>query len=185
MSHRCLAALVVLVLAPTSTLALPDGWDDSSGCGGSGCHGAAGDAVVEISGPTTLMLGETARYTISFSPQLLIGTGIAAELVGGGMLDLVDPGTSQLVGGAVTHKARNAGVYSYEVDVTAPGAPGLISLQGAMLAYNDGNGADGDVWNVASSDITVEAPEPAQLGLALVGTLVLAPFGMARSRRRA
>lgn len=184
MSHRILVALVALVL-PTAALALPDGWDDSTGCGGGSCHGPAGDAVVEISGPTTLMLGETARYTISFSPQILIGTGIAAELVGGGMIAVVDAGTSKLLGGAVTHKGLNANVYSYEVDVTAPDAPATISLQAAMLAYNDGNGPDGDVWNATSSDITVEAPEPAQLQLAAAGVLVLGGFEIARSRRRA
>jgi hypothetical protein len=185
-SHRFLAALVALTLFPVAALAYPDGWDDSSKCSGSGCHGAAGDAVVDISGPAVLMFGETARYTISFTPQILQGTGISAELFGsGGMISVVDSGLTKIFGSAVTHKQRNGGVYSYEVDVTAPNSAGVITLQAAMLAYNDANGSSGDVWNKTSSDITVQAPEPGQLLLAAVGAVVLAPFGIARSRRSA
>ena len=186
MSHRFLAALVALTLAPAAALAEPAGWDDSTGCSGSGCHGNAGDAIVSIAGPPTLMFGETARYTITFAPQMLVGAGIAAELLGtGGTIAVVDTTTSKILNSAVTHKKRNAGVYSYDVDVTAPNSAAVLTLQAAMLAYNDANGANGDVWNKTSTDITVQAPEPAQLLLAAVGALVLAPFGAARSRRGA
>jgi hypothetical protein len=186
MSRGFLAVLVALTLSPLAALAYPDGWDDSSKCSGSGCHGNAGDAAVDIAGPATLMMGETATYTISFTPQILVGTGISAELFGsGGTIAVVDSGLTKILGSAVTHKKRNAGVYSYQVDVTAPNSAGVITLQAAMLAYNDANGSGGDVWNKNSTDITVQAPEPGQLLLATVGAVVLAPFGISRSRRRA
>jgi hypothetical protein len=186
MSHRFLAVLFAIALAPAAGLAEPTGWDDSSGCGGGGCHGNAGDVAVLIDGPATLMPGETARYMISFTPEILVGAGIAAEVFGtGSSIAVVDGATTKLFHGAVTHKKRNDGIYTYEVDVTAPGSAGIITLQAAMLAYNDAGGANGDSWNTNSAEITVEAPEPAQLLLATVGALVLAPFGVSRSRRGA
>lgn len=179
LSFSILASVFLLLAVPA--LAFPDGMGiDSTGC--SPCHGGAtGSLVVTITGPDTLTPGEVQNYFVSI-PDTLVGAGIAAELFGGGSIDAVAAGT-QLNSGVVSHTMRNDGVYGYDVEVTAPGTAGLITLDAAMLAYNDADGAGGDEWNTASMDITVEAPEPGQVLMVLVGLLPLA--ARAAQRRRA
>jgi len=143
-----------IILLATATQALPEGQEDSSTCTGSGCHGMADPAFgISLTGPATLGLGESANYTLSVDPTL-VGAGFAAELLGGGFLTPVSPNT-ETQGSAVTHNRRNDGVFSYDVQVTAPPGEGTVTLQASILAYNDGNGADGDTWNLGTLDIDV------------------------------
>jgi hypothetical protein len=165
-----LASACLLLAVPA--LAFPDGNGiDSSGC--SPCHaGATGSLVVTVTGPASLAPGASQNYFVSIPPTL-VGAGLAVELAGGGALDAVAAGT-QVNGGIVSHTMRNDGVYGYDVEVTAPVTEGLITLDVAILAYDDANGADGDEWNTGTMDITVEVPEPGQALMVLVGLLPLA-----------
>jgi len=180
LSLSILASACLLVATPA--LAFPDGNGiDSGGC--SPCHGgASGALVVSVTGPDTLAPGATSNYFVSIPPTL-VGAAFAAELAGGGTLDAVAAGT-QLGGGIVSHSMRNDGVYGYDVEVTAPVTEGLVTLDVAMLAYNDADGAGGDEWSTGSLDITVEVPEPGQALMLLVGLLPLAA-GVALRRRAA
>jgi len=109
--------------------------------------------AVSVTGPATLGLGESANYTVSIAPTL-VGAGFAAELLGGGFLTPVSANT-KVKKAAVTHSRRNNGVFSYDVEVTAPQAEGTVTLQTSMLAFNDANGEDGDAWNVGTLEIAV------------------------------
>jgi cysteine-rich repeat protein len=151
-----MSALSAVLLTASVAAGLPEGWNDSAGCTGSGCHDMADPTfAVSLEGPATLGLGESATYTLSVDPTL-VGAGFAAELLGGGFIGVVSPNT-EVQGSAVTHSRRNDGVFSYEVQVTAPSAPTTLTLQASMLAYNDGNGAGGDTWNVGMLDVDVSA----------------------------
>ena len=173
--------LSALFLCAGPALAFPNGMGiDSNGC--SPCHGGAtGSLMVTVAGPDTLAPGATGAYFVSI-PTTLNGAGVAAEVMGGGTIDSPDANTQLLGGSIVTHTQRNDGVYGYNLDVTAPVTPGLITLQAALLAYNDANGSDGDMWNTGTLDITVEVPEPAQALMFLAGLLPLAAVAALRRR---
>ena len=176
-SFSMLAAALLLVGAPT--LGFPNGEGiDSDGC--SPCHGSAtGTLVVTITGPDTLAPNEVGDYFVSI-PATLVGAGVAAEVLDGGSIAPLDAGTQLVSGSIVSHTQRNDGVYGYNVEVTAPGTEGLVTLQAALLAYNDANGSDGDLWNVGTLEIVV--PEPSNPLLFLAGLLPLA--GSTALRRR-
>jgi hypothetical protein len=179
-SFSMMAAALLLVAAPG--FGFPDGTGiDSTGC--SPCHGGSPDAglVVSITGPATLNTGEVANYVVSIPDMTEMGAGFATELFGGGSIDAVDTGT-HLVSGVVSHDQPNVGVWSYNVEVTAPVSAGTLTLQAAMLAFDDDGTSAGDIWNTNSMDITVEVPEPTNHLLFAAGILPLA--GAAVLRRR-
>jgi hypothetical protein len=179
-----LALLAVLAMTPAAALARNGGISGSTG-GCNPCHGSDPSGIlVSLSGPGSLGVGATGTYTLTIAAGLQGGAlDVSASA---GTLVATQAATQTGVNpnaGELTHNASNAannGVYVFNFDLVAPGAPGVVTLAAAGLQFNGDFGASGDLWNTAQS-LTVRVPEPGTallVGMGLVGLAVA-------SRRRA
>jgi hypothetical protein len=174
-------------------------------CGGgiSGflCHSVGSNAVfVTITGPDSLVLDESAVYTIEVfetvqgSGALQAGAGLNVVAIIDEVLTDISDGVlseenantritngSVFVGaatGQLTHvNARSPladgslGVTAYDFTVTAPSSPATLELRGNMNAFNGDFLQFLDNWNGTSLIVTV--PEPAATSLAAAALVTL------------
>jgi len=194
---RFMLGLLALALS-AQAYAFPDGRvTGGTSCGG--CHGATSASVTTtLTGPTTLLAGTSATYTVSITPGTSAGGGlnvaIAPSSLAGSTLGLLDAntklasGTSSAVpqlthvNGLADAPAGNKGDWTYSFLVNAPQAAGTILLNAVMLAF-DGDGSNaGDLWDATTLAIQVVLPEPSTL--LLLGAGVATIVGI-RLRRRA
>lgn len=126
---------------------------------GCNCHGSSPTSSVNVSiqGPSSLIIGQNANYsvTISGGPLVRAGTNIAASA---GTLGLVTGSGLQLTSGELTHtgpKAPVSGTVTFQFEYTAPSTPGNVTLfaNGNSVNFNGGN--NGDQWNFAVDKIIV------------------------------
>jgi hypothetical protein len=87
--------------------------------------------------------------------------------------------------GEITHLDKNlntapTATWSFAFNLTAPGVAGAVTLNGAGMQFNDGQGANGDLWDFAS--LLVNVPEP---GTVLLLGMGLAGLAVVSRRRRA
>jgi hypothetical protein len=198
---RFIVALLAFAL-PLQVFAFPDGRvRGGTTCGtATGCHGAASTEVTTtLTGPTTLLAGTSAMYTVSIT-QTGAGGGLNVAVdpssLAGATLGVLDANT-QLLSNAgtspapqLTHvnayadaPAGNRGDWSYSFMVNAPLAAGSILLNAVMLAFDGSESASGDLWDTTTLAIQVILPEPSTALLLGLGAAGLIGFQVRRRRR--
>lgn len=167
MVHRVVVMLAVgaLALSPGTLRAIPSGIagrtlkSTTSGCGGSGCHGSspAPSVTVSISGPDSLVAGQSAVYTVSVTGASGADGGVDIA-VRNGTLAIVSSWL-KISSGEAVHRQRVAVPSTYQVTYTAPAAPGVDT----MYATGKDNGFNN--WNHApNKPIRVVTPTSVDAG---------------------
>ena len=125
------------------------------------CHGGSPTpgVNVQIIGPDSVVVNQTAMYTVNITggPLVRAGTDIA---VARGTLDTV--GTAlQNIGGELTHVAPllpSVGVVSVPFEYTAPSFTGIDTIYAIGISVNFNNASSGDMWNFAPNKIIRVVP---------------------------
>lgn len=135
------------------------GQTKKSGTDGCNCHGSSPSTSVNVSivGPSSLIIGQKAAYsvTVSGGPLVRAGTNIAASA---GTLGLITGSGLQTMFGELTHtspKAPVSGTVTFQFDYTAPATPGNVTLYANGNSVNFNGGSNGDQWNFAADKIVV------------------------------
>jgi len=198
---RLMIALLAFAL-PMQVFAFPTGRvRGGTTCGTSTtCHGAASTAVTTtLTGPTTLLAGTSATYTVSVT-QTGAGGGLNVAVdpssLAGATLGVLDANTQLLSNTAsspvpqLTHMdayanppGGNIGDWSYSFLVNAPLSAGTILLNAVMLAFDGSQDASGDLWDTTTLAIQVILPEPSTALLLGLGAAGLIGFQVRRRRR--
>lgn len=126
---------------------------NGAGCGGAGCHGAVASSgvQVQISGPDTVVAGQSVIYTVSISggPAREGGTNIA---VSKGVLSPVDTLLKEFRG-ELTHERPTpfpqTGPLQFRFRYTAPPAVGQDTMFANGNSVNGDRQPSGDQWNFA------------------------------------
>lgn len=136
------------------------------------CHGndPTSTVNVSISGPQILSPGAKGTYslTITGGPLVRAGTNIA---VSSGTLNVVPGSGLQKIGDELTHtspKAPQAGVVSFDFELTAPNTPGVVTLYANGNSVNFNGSSGGDAWNYATNftiNVTTTSVEKENLHL--------------------
>lgn len=156
------AALTALTL-PLSAEARLDGVDAGRllggraevGCGG--CHGgsASRSTVVAFDGPESLEAGETAEYTLTVTNAASVGAGAVVASSDGLLTPGEGLGAFESVLLHVSPVEATNGVTTFTFSLTAPEAPGTVTLNAAGNAINGDFDTSGDGWNLGSLEIEV------------------------------
>jgi hypothetical protein len=152
--HRVLALCGILATA-LLFLGFSGGITNRTQKNGPGCtchdvSPTAGVSVV-ISGPDTLVVGQTASYrvTVKGGPLASAGTNIAAAK---GALSVIAGQGLQKIGDELTHtgpKAPSGDSVSFQFSYTAPGAVGADTIFANGNSVNLSGDNSGDQWNFA------------------------------------
>jgi hypothetical protein len=128
----------------------------SDGCN---CHGSSPNSsvIVSIEGPSSLIIGQKATYslTISGGPLVRAGTNIAAS---SGTLGVISGSGLQSAGGELTHtspKAPVSGTVTFQFEYTAPSTSGNVTLFANGNSVNFNGSSSGDQWNFAADKAVV------------------------------
>ena len=195
---RKLTLLVALAtLVPGQAYAFIDGAArGGTSCGG--CHGSTASAAVTttISGPLTMLPGETQNFTASITPLGGYAGGaldiVLAGLAGATLGDIET--NTQIIndptrgGDNLTHTdagssppTGNIGDWSYDFAVTAPLSLGAVVINAVMMAFNgDLDNSDADLWNPVQFSVEV-VPELSTVVLLGSGIAGLAAVGRRRT----
>lgn len=119
---------------------------------GCDCHGSSPftNVTVAITGPDTLVVGQTANYTLTIQggPARRAGTNIAAS---SGDLNPVSS-SLQKIDGELTHRAPqqfDGPVFSFVFSYTAPSTSGQQTIYANGNSVNFDGTPTGDQWNFA------------------------------------
>lgn len=157
-------ALVLLLLCSSlDAMAYPGGITGQyqAGCGGGFCHGGAANnaTAITLGGPITLAAGATGNYSVGVQNAAQVNAGFNAAIVnnqGNPSGTFSNAGTDvKFENNQATHVQEQALAANFTFSWTAPNAHGLYTFRAAANAVNNANGANGDVWNVASVQVTV------------------------------
>ena len=164
--HPALAFAVVLgLLTPRAALAVSTGRSGATGKQGADqicnmCHSGGVAPTVVLTGPNTLTPGQVAQYKLTITPpagEMNRATGMGVAATDGITLT---PGPNQkLLNGEIVHNApldvpANAS-NEYTFTLTAPAAPGAITLWAAGNNANKNGNNQGDLAATTSLPITV------------------------------
>ena len=173
---------------PAQAYAFPNGVaTGGTTCETGGCHGLASEAVTTtLSGPSSMLTGATATYTV-FITQAGAGAGVDVARAGlaGATLGDIETNTKIKTGEIVHSNAAtglptgNLGDWSYNFTLTAPGTLGTIVLNAVMNAYDGLGDETGDLWDAVSLNVEV-VPEPSTILLLATGMAGLAALGRRR-----
>jgi hypothetical protein len=153
---------ILFLLISSQAFAFSAGITGHSGASGTPtcteCHSGGTAPTVRLSGPTTMLPGETAPFTVDIvsgaTAQKSGGLDLAAS---GGTLTAKTPGTA-VSGSELIHKMVLTGTsIRVELDFTAPSSPGTVTLSVAGLSSN-GSGTSGDGTGTDVHTISVESP---------------------------
>ncbi len=158
-----------LLLVPSLGAADSAGIAGFSGQGGgptcAQCHtGGTAPTSVTISGPGTLVTGETATYDIAVvsgaTTQKSAGVDVAASA--GTLAVHAGAPATRLANGEIVHSGTAAGngTVTFHFDFTAPGQAGAVTLFGDGLAANGDGVTGGDASLTTMFTVTVSAPPP-------------------------
>ncbi|HZS37082.1 MAG TPA: choice-of-anchor V domain-containing protein [Polyangia bacterium] len=157
-------ALLLMMLLPASARAFIGGVSGSSGKSGTtcaGCHAQTGaPPMVTLSGPAALVTGETETYSIDIvtgASTLAVGYDVAAS--DGTLGTIAQANASQIMNGELTHTSMLAKGKEVRVmfTLTAPAAPGTVTLFAAGLKSDGNDDTAGDSSAVAMLQVTVSA----------------------------
>jgi hypothetical protein len=100
----------------------------AAGCGGSGCHsgGPTPGVTVAISGPDTVVVGQTASYTVTVTGTTGTKGGVDIAAFSGTLAPVSS--TLKLLNGDVVHKQRASSPFTYAFNYTAPAIAGTDTL---------------------------------------------------------
>lgn len=120
----------------------------NNGCGG--CHGSSATTgvSVSISGPSSVVTGQTAQFSMTITRAGMTGAGIDIA-TRRGTLAAVSSGT-RLQSGEITHNdnlAMSGGTITVLFNYTAPATSGVDTIWSTGNATNSNGGEDGDQWN--------------------------------------
>ncbi len=120
----------------------------TSGCGS--CHGSSGTAGVSvtITGPDTVVAGQTAQYSMIINRAGKTGAGLDIA-TRRGTLGAVTSGT-RVQSGEITHNDNllmSNGAVTVQFNYTAPATIGLDTIWSVGIATNTGGNSSGDEWN--------------------------------------
>jgi hypothetical protein len=120
----------------------------TSGCGS--CHGSSGTAGVSvtITGPDTVVAGQTAQYSMIINRAGKTGAGLDIA-TRRGTLGAVTSGT-RVQSGEITHNDNllmSNGTVTVQFSYTAPATIGLDTIWTVGIATNTGSNSSGDEWN--------------------------------------
>jgi len=126
---------------------------------GCNCHGSSPTTAVNviIDGPSSLIIGQKATYTLTISggPLVRAGTNIAAS---SGSLGVITGSGLRSSGGELTHtspKAPVSGSVTFQFEYTAPSIAGNVTLFANGNSVNFTGGSNGDQWNFAANKTIV------------------------------
>jgi len=129
---------------------------------GCSCHNVtlSSTVIVFISGPDTVISGQTVNYTIEVSEPGKTGAGIDVA-TRSGILGVIDPLT-HLSNGELNQNS-NIAMTNHSVVIqfsyTAPNNPTVDTIFATGLATNSNGQSNGDIWNWAPSKrVNVRAP---------------------------
>jgi hypothetical protein len=169
-------SIALLLLSASPALAYKAGAVGFSGMNGmtcSPCHSGGTAPTVMLSGPSALMRGQTGSYTFTITTNAKT-TGMGAAATTG--LPLVAGTGTQEAGDELVQAAPRApvaGKATYQFSMTAPNAPGSITIWAAGLAANGNNVATGD--EVATTTLSVAILSPPDLASAPPGDMAAPP----------
>jgi hypothetical protein len=141
----------------------------SAGCGS--CHGssATSGVVVHINGPDTVMVSDTARYTLTITggPGIVGGCNIARRSTG----TLIPITNLKLSSSELTQPSPvsfSGSTVTFTFDYVATSTAMLDTLFAVGLSAN-GSGSSGDQWNWSPSKrvTVIDPPVPIQLAMFL------------------
>ncbi len=100
----------------------------TAGCGGGSCHGsgASSSVTVSIAGPETVLVGQTASYTITVTGSTGSNGGVDIAAFSGTLAPASS--TLKLLNGDVVHKQRVSSPFTYAVTYTAPATAGTDTI---------------------------------------------------------
>ena len=127
----------------------------TSGCGS--CHGSSATpgVAVAISGPATLNIGETGRYSVSISNVTSNTGGIDIAVSSGSLIPVST--TLKTSNGELVHRNTVNVPVTFEFDLAAPTTPGNLTI------YATGKGTDTG-WNWAPNfDVKINDVLPVEL----------------------
>lgn len=133
-----------------------------NGCGA--CHGgnANNNTQLQLTGNTTLKVGEQGAFTFKVSNANKTAAGCNLAIlngVGTKQADLQGGAGTQVLGDELTHTAPKGfgrvGGADFDFTWTAPAAHGTYTLYAAGNAVNESDTPEGDVWNTLTKTITV------------------------------
>lgn len=120
----------------------------NSGCGS--CHGSAAvtDVSVILTGPDTVIVGQTKQFSLTISKPSKTGAGLDVATRRG----VLAPVSSNihLSGGELTQNENiplSGGTVSVLFNYTAPATPASDTLWATGLVTNSNGGTSGDDWN--------------------------------------
>ncbi|MEO8513834.1 MAG: choice-of-anchor V domain-containing protein, partial [Ignavibacteria bacterium] len=151
------AAFIIVLFSSIFIYAFSTGIDGrtlKSTAIGCSCHASALDpgVIVFISGPDTVITGQTATYTIEVSESSKSGAGIDVS-TRNGVLGVIDAQT-HLSNGEVV-QSSNIPMTNHAVIIqfsyTAPGFATTDTIWATGLATNSNGSLNNDIWNWAPS----------------------------------
>jgi len=137
--------IIIMISQPTSLLSYPNGVTGRtlkttlSGCGS--CHGstATSGLIVSITGPDTVIIGQTYSFTVTVTGSSGSAGGVDIATLGGTLIAVSS--NLKLSSSELTHSAKTSVPATYQFSYTAPAAAGNDTL------WATGKGGGFSEWN--------------------------------------